>query len=85
MPERLTLSQKIFKITQACSAIPRNGIGENADLERPLFSYVKIEDVLAVVNPRHAGWPMDRVEIALALFEHSPQLPLIQNGNGVAA
>jgi len=49
--KKLTLSDKIFKITQACSSIPRNGIGENSDLERPLFSYVKIEDVLAVVNP----------------------------------
>lgn len=34
---------------------------------------------------RHAGWPMDRVEAALALFEQSPQLPLIKNGKGVAA
>lgn len=48
---KLTLSEKIFRITQACSTIQRNGIGESSNLEKPLFAYVKIEDVLAVVNP----------------------------------
>jgi hypothetical protein len=52
MPKKqLTLSEKIFRITQACSAIQRNGVGLSNNPERPLYSYVKIEDVLAVVNP----------------------------------
>lgn len=48
---KLTLSEKIFRITQACATIQRNGIGESSNPEKPLFAYVKIEDVLAVVNP----------------------------------
>ena len=52
MKTKLTLSEKIFRITQACSAIKRNGVAENNGNEsRPLYSYVKIEDVLDVVNP----------------------------------
>src|ERR1700730_15199539 len=52
MPKKqLSLSEKIFHITQACSAIQRNGVGLSSNPERPLYSYVKIEDVLAVVNP----------------------------------
>lgn len=51
MKRKLTLSQKIFAITNACSTIQRNGIGESSNLEKPLFAYAKIEDVLAVVNP----------------------------------
>jgi len=49
--KKLTLSEKIFAITNACSIIQRNGIGESSNLEKPLFAYAKIEDVLAVVNP----------------------------------
>jgi hypothetical protein len=49
--KKLTLSEKIFAITQRCSAIERNGVGESTDPNKPLYSYVKIEDVLAVVNP----------------------------------
>lgn len=48
---KLTLSEKIFRITQACSEIKRNGVGESSDPNKPLYPYVKIEDVLAVVNP----------------------------------
>ena len=51
MKKQLTLSEKIFRITQACSAIKRNGVGESSDPNKPLYSYVKIEDVLGVVNP----------------------------------
>src|SRR5437879_4217978 len=51
MKRRLTLSEKVFAITNACSTIQRNGIGESSNLEKPLFAYAKIEDVLAVVNP----------------------------------
>lgn len=47
----LSLAEKIFRITQACAEIKRNGVGESNDPSRPLYSYVKIEDVLAVVNP----------------------------------
>lgn len=48
---KLTLSQKIFAITQKCSTIERKGVGESSDPNKPLYSYVKIEDVLDVVNP----------------------------------
>ena len=51
MKTKLTLSEKIFRITQACSAIPRNGVGESNEADKPLYSYVKIEDVLGMVNP----------------------------------
>lgn len=51
MKKKLTLSEKIFAIANACSTIQRNGIGESSNLEKPLFAYAKIEDVLAVVNP----------------------------------
>jgi len=51
MRKQLTLSEKIFAITNACSAIKRNGVGYSADPDKPVFGYVKIEDVLAVVNP----------------------------------
>jgi hypothetical protein len=52
MPKnKLTLSEKIFRITQACSAIKRNGVGHSSNPERPLYAYVEIVDVLAMVNP----------------------------------
>lgn len=49
---RLTLSQKVFRITREAGAVERKGIGENNGNEsRPLYAYAKIEDVLAVVQP----------------------------------
>ena len=48
---QLSLSEKIFRITQECSTIERNGVGESNDPNRPLYPYVKIEDVLKVINP----------------------------------
>ena len=51
MKKQLTLSEKIFAITQRCSEIKRNGVGESSDQSKPLYAYAKIEDVLAVVNP----------------------------------
>jgi len=49
--KKLTLSEKIFRITQACSAIKRNGVGHSSNPERLLYAYVEIVDVLAMVNP----------------------------------
>jgi hypothetical protein len=51
MPKKMTLSEKIFAITQRCSAIKRNGVGHSNNPERPLYAYVEIVDVLAMVNP----------------------------------
>lgn len=51
MPAKLTLSQKIAAITNACGEIARKGVGNSTDPNKPLYPYVKIEDVLAVVNP----------------------------------
>lgn len=52
MPKKqLSLSEKIFRITQACSEIKRNGVGHSNNPERPLYAYVEIVDVLAMVNP----------------------------------
>lgn len=52
MPKsKLTLSQKIAAITNACGEIARKGVGTSTDPNKPLYPYVKIEDVLAVVNP----------------------------------
>jgi hypothetical protein len=51
MRKNLTLSEKIFRITQECSVIERNGVGHSNDENRPLYAYPKIDDVLAVVNP----------------------------------
>jgi hypothetical protein len=51
MKKQLTLSEKIFRITQACTTIKRNGVGESDEADKPLYSYVKIEDVLDAVNP----------------------------------
>lgn len=51
MRKKLSLSEKVFAITNACATIHRNGVGQSNDVDKPLYSYVKIEDVLAVVNP----------------------------------
>lgn len=49
--KKLTLSQKIAAITNACTEIERKGVGTSTDPNKPLYSYVKVEDVLAMVAP----------------------------------
>jgi hypothetical protein len=51
MKKQLSLSEKIFRISRECPTIPRNGVGEQADPNKPLYPYVKIEDVLDAINP----------------------------------
>jgi hypothetical protein len=50
---KLTLAEKIFRISKEASRTPieRKGVGESSDPDRPLYSYVKIDDVLEVVQP----------------------------------
>jgi len=47
----LTLPEKIFRISNACEVIVRKGIGYSSDPNRPLYGYVRIEDLLEVINP----------------------------------
>lgn len=52
MPKKLlSLNEKIFRISKECPTIPRNGVGEQSDPNKPLYAFVKIEDILEAVNP----------------------------------
>ena len=50
---KLTLSEKIFRITRECKTIKRTGVGYNVDVNMDPHAYVypKIEDLLEAVGP----------------------------------
>lgn len=48
---RWSLAQKIFRISREGGIVERKGLGVPENLEKPLYTYVKVEDVLDVVQP----------------------------------
>jgi ERF superfamily len=52
MKKKLSLSQKVFRITREAAVVERKGVGENnGNDSRPLYAYPRIEDVLTVMQP----------------------------------
>jgi hypothetical protein len=51
MKKQLTLSEKIFRISREAGVIQRKGVGESGNQLQPLYGYVRVEDLLDVMQP----------------------------------